>query len=261
MQQYHGQFLQDFIADTYFEGKQGGTYVDIGAFDGASLSNTLHFEKNRNWTGICVEPNISLFQKLLINRPKSHKFNCLVGSSYQPTANFVKIEGHETMLSGNPAFYHPTHLERITKSIGQLPPPTPIIQLTFNQIAKRTFPHTTHFDLLSIDTEGSELDILLGIDWKKYSFGLIMVENPYATTHNNPIKSLLIDKGYLFVGEIIHDDVFIHPHNQRTLAITYKHNDKDNDNKQFIVKCTHDDPYSVAFSINIPDEVAAGGQQ
>ena len=33
-----------------------GFFVELGANDGISQSNTLHFEKYKNWKGILIEP-------------------------------------------------------------------------------------------------------------------------------------------------------------------------------------------------------------
>ena len=34
----------------------GGFFIEAGAWDGEDLSNSLHFEIVRNWTGLLVEP-------------------------------------------------------------------------------------------------------------------------------------------------------------------------------------------------------------
>ena len=51
-----GQLKQDFLALQYLKFKKNGYFVDIGANDGKTLSNTYMLERDYNWTGICVEP-------------------------------------------------------------------------------------------------------------------------------------------------------------------------------------------------------------
>ena len=36
-------------------------FVDVGAHDGISSSNTGHFEIDLGWDGICIEPNPLVF--------------------------------------------------------------------------------------------------------------------------------------------------------------------------------------------------------
>ena len=63
-QVYYSQYLQDvFVQFVFFNNKKDGYFIDIGAYDGIRLSNTYLFEKNKNWKGICVEPNNKVFNK------------------------------------------------------------------------------------------------------------------------------------------------------------------------------------------------------
>ena len=62
------QLGQDKIVDEYFRGKRHGVFVDIGAYDGLTFSNTLMLERERDWTGICIEPLPDIFAELRKNR-------------------------------------------------------------------------------------------------------------------------------------------------------------------------------------------------
>ena len=53
---YASQAGQDQIIDRIMKGKRGGTFIDVGAYDGVNGSNTLFLEKWRNWSGVLVEP-------------------------------------------------------------------------------------------------------------------------------------------------------------------------------------------------------------
>ena len=57
------QFGQDLQVLSFYNGKRDGFFVDIGAYDGKYISNTYMLEKNFDWKGICVEPNIRYFNK------------------------------------------------------------------------------------------------------------------------------------------------------------------------------------------------------
>ena len=65
---YYSQAGQDRWIDENTRGKTDGYFVDIGAFDGIEYSNTYFLEQHRNWCGICIEADITNFDKLKNNR-------------------------------------------------------------------------------------------------------------------------------------------------------------------------------------------------
>lgn len=62
-----GQLGQDVIAYSILCKKKSGFYVDIGANDGVSISNSLVFER-LGWQGFCVEANPRTYEKLKQSR-------------------------------------------------------------------------------------------------------------------------------------------------------------------------------------------------
>ncbi len=77
---YFSQYNQDkFLKEVVFSNKKEGFFIDIGAHNGILFSNSLFFEKFNDWSGICVEPNPSVFTKLILNR-KSINLNVCIGS-------------------------------------------------------------------------------------------------------------------------------------------------------------------------------------
>ncbi len=63
---------------------------------------------------------------------------------------------------------------------------------------------------MSLDTEGSELEILHGIDFDKYTFGYICVEHNHAEPRRTEMRELLEQNGYFFLKENQCDDDFFH---------------------------------------------------
>src|SRR5881227_3460487 len=62
---YQGQ--DRFVLDV-LGGMRGGFFLDSGASDGTTGSNTRVLEFEYGWTGICVEPNQDLFDQLARDR-------------------------------------------------------------------------------------------------------------------------------------------------------------------------------------------------
>jgi len=67
----HSQLGQDVEVVQFYNDKENGFFIEIGASDGIELSNTYLLETKYNWKGICCEPIPSRFEKLVVNRPNS----------------------------------------------------------------------------------------------------------------------------------------------------------------------------------------------
>ena len=84
----YSQIGQDLKVIKFYNNKQGGFFIEIGANDGIKLSNTYLLEKKYKWKGICCEPNPIIFEKLLLNRPNSICFNQAVYNQSGLTLTF-----------------------------------------------------------------------------------------------------------------------------------------------------------------------------
>lgn len=116
--QFYSQFKQDkFLHQKVFNGKREGVFVDIGAHDGVSFSNTYFFEKSLGWKGICVEPIPEVFERLKNNRTAICFQGCIC-DKYE-TASFLRVKGYAEMLSGILENYDPKHVERIHNEVSE----------------------------------------------------------------------------------------------------------------------------------------------
>lgn len=57
-----------FLFENFFRGKRNGVFVDVGAQDGETGSNSLFFEDFLGWRGLCLEPQPQTFAKLRARR-------------------------------------------------------------------------------------------------------------------------------------------------------------------------------------------------
>jgi len=179
---YHSQRGQDkLIHQTYYKNSKPGVFVDIGANDGVTYSNTLFFEKTLGWKGVAIEPIPATFEKLKSNR-SCDTVNACVGPT-DGEVEFLVIEGPSEMLSGIIDNYDARHLERIKDSQekhGDKTKKIMIPSLRLESIMKNT--PFNKIDYLNIDTEGGEFEILKSIDFSKYEIDTISVENNYKET-------------------------------------------------------------------------------
>lgn len=211
------QIGQDKILDEQiFKGMRDGVFVEVGALDGVGASNTYFFEKERNWSGLLIEPNPIEFNKMIISdRNLSKMENCAI-SNMEMDINFLSIGGPCNVLSGIMEFYNQKHLDRINHELNMYSEYKEGHELysTREVIKMKAVKLQTLFDkydmkkidLISIDVEGAEMQVLESIDFDKSDIKCFLIENNYGLEKET---NFLISKGYTHVGNIQWDSVFI----------------------------------------------------
>lgn len=201
---YTSQYGQDkYINEKFFKGKEGGVFIDIGANDGVSLSNTLFFEKALKWDGLAIEPLPATFEKLKSNRDCRVVNACV--NDVDGEVSFIAIDGYGEMLSGIADRYDDRHLVRVRRE--QKKHGGRATRITVPGFKLSTLLNDTPFqtiDYMNIDTEGSEFEILKSIDFKKTKIEIITVENNYNDTR---FRSHLTTCGYDLVA-IVGDEIY-----------------------------------------------------
>ena len=149
---------------------QGGFFVEVGAADGESFSNTLYLEKVRSWTGLLIEANPQIYSELLCKHRNVFSINACLSPSSRPQVMEFKSVGLYGGLSDSMDASHKKGVETMrditTVSMVQCFPLSSILQAL-------GYDHITY---LSLDVEGPELDILASIPWTKLRIDVISVE-------------------------------------------------------------------------------------
>ena len=197
------QLGQDLEVLKFYNNKENGFFVEIGASDGIIISNTYLLETQYKWKGICCEPIPSSFEKLLKNRPNSICYDKAVYTDSGLTLNF-DIANDFDLLSGI-SDHIDTHKSFVDKN-------KTVIQVqTISLLDVLSHANAPSFiEYMSLDTEGSEFEILRNFDFEKYTFGLIDVEHNYHESRRTEIKNLLLSKGYIYKGANDFDDMYKH---------------------------------------------------
>jgi FkbM family methyltransferase len=198
------QLGQDLEVIKFYNNKEGGFFIEIGASDGLELSNTCLLEKKYKWKGICCEPVPTRFERLVINRPNSMCFNEAVynQSGLTLTYDVMKSIGNGDLLSGISE-----HIEEYNKNLNKTSIQVQTLSL-LDILDKANAP--LFIEYMSIDTEGSELEILKNFDFGKYTFGLIDVEHNHIEPRRTEIRNLLLSNGYIYKGPNHWDDMYKH---------------------------------------------------
>jgi FkbM family methyltransferase len=203
---YYSQLGQDKFVDEYLQFKENGFFIEIGAHDGKSCSNTLFFEEMRNWKGICIEPGPEEFKQLVENRKSAINLNMCV-SNYDGESEFTYVEGYSMMLSGLSESYNLNHTQRINNEVNHHGGKINKIMMPVSKLQTILDNHGIYeIDYCSIDTEGSEFNIIKSIDFDKTNIKIFSIENNYG---DEEISHYLSSKGYILYKKLQWDDIFI----------------------------------------------------
>jgi FkbM family methyltransferase len=204
--EYKSQYNQDkYLNENFFKDKRNGTFVDIGAHDGVSISNSYFFEKYLNWTGMCIEPMPELFKELEKNRDCIKINGCAWEEDTVKT--FRLINGYAEMLSGILDSYDERHKERIELECRIHGGSYRDIEMNCYNVNNLLEKYNLfNIDFMSIDTEGSEFEILKTIDFEKFDIKIVIVENNY---NDSKIREFMEMKKYKLHDKLSCDDLYI----------------------------------------------------
>lgn len=181
------QFLQDIFVLRETERKTGGFFVEFGATNGVDLSNSHLLEKEFGWKGILAEPCRGWHRDLEANRNSVIDKRCVwrasgerlafVEADYAELSSIESEQGkdaHQSNRGGGKRY----DVETIS-----------LIDLLDGHNAPKVI------DYLSVDTEGSEFEILNAFDFSRYHVSIITVEHNF-TEAREKIETLLIAAGF-----------------------------------------------------------------
>jgi FkbM family methyltransferase len=187
----HSQIEQERWVLAMCQGRRDGRFAEIGAFDGVSLSNTFCLERDHGWRGVLVEPNPTLFAKLAASRSSA----CLEKAVYREsgrTLDFVASQEIGTLADYAEADGYARHRREAVRRDGLIT----VTTISFDDLALIGDLPQRGLDYVSLDTEGSELDILRSIDLDRHRIALFTVEHNFIEPRREAMRLLLAAAGY-----------------------------------------------------------------
>lgn len=194
------QIFQEIIVLSLTDFKEDGYFVEFGAADGIKYSNTYLLEKKFGWNGILAEPALVWQNELSNNRNTNIDFDC-VWHSTNEKLKFWELS--DALLSGVSSSLSNSKIEKLVNTKKEYTVTTvSLIDLLDRYSAPKKI------DYLSIDTEGTEFQIMQNFDFDKFEFSFITIEHSFSKDRDK-IYNLLISNGYKRVLEnISHSDDF-----------------------------------------------------
>lgn len=189
---------------------KSGYFIELGANDGISQSNTMYLEKYLGWSGLLIEPHLPNFEKLVKNRSaRNHFCNCacvdfdFIDKNYKYIYSNLMSIGIDDENEIEDRMRHAKNGSRFLER-GEKNTVLNSEARTLDSVLKE-FNSPNCIDFMSLDVEGAELSVLRGIDYKRYTFRFILLESRKI----EPIISYLESKNYKFVKQLsTHDYLF-----------------------------------------------------
>lgn len=171
---WYGQFepQTDSVAFSYFPKNYIGFAIDVGASDGEIISNTKAFE-DAGWKVLCIEPNPEFWDILTKNRKHCQQYAVSNRNGISLLTVFNGPgSGSDAVTSINPDY-------RLVTQYGVTPVKCVPVQTRTLDDCINELGGVKDIDYVSIDTEGTELDVLKGFAIDTWKPKLIIVENNY----------------------------------------------------------------------------------
>lgn len=167
---------------------KSGYFVEFGAIDGITNSNTYYFEKFLGWDGILAEPAKKWHKKLKYNRNVHIETDCVFKES-NLALEFIetgKWKGGNTLIK----YINSDNKKRIVSEKYL------VRTISLNDLLDK-YKAPKHIEFISIDTEGSELEIISSFNFSEYSFSIICIEHNGSDQKRESIRKIFEQNQYM----------------------------------------------------------------
>jgi FkbM family methyltransferase len=209
----YAQYEEDLFLMSYFNDNKKHYGVEVGASDGVFVSPTKLLEEN-GWEILCIEPNPISFMDLQKNR--KHCLQYAVGNENMDNVTFTvfnldRDENYQDAISSlNPDQRLIDEHIGFDLLINSYPENVNVRTLDFciNQwlnilgISKDDF----KLDFVSIDTEGTEMDVIEGFDIEYWDPKLVLIENNF---NEERYRVKMMERGYKLINIFGINDLYV----------------------------------------------------
>ena len=188
------QLGQEMFALIQNDFKRDGYFVEFGATNGLELSNTHLLEKEFGWTGILAEPAVVWHKELHENRTCHIETQCV----WSKSGDILTF--HESDVAVLSTVNNLISTEDANKELRLPGREYAVTTISLHDLLKK-YSSPKKIDYLSIDTEGSEYEILSNFDFDAYDIRVITCEHNFMPDREK-IFNLLTTKGFFRVETV-----------------------------------------------------------
>jgi FkbM family methyltransferase len=190
---YHTEGVGEYVLELF--GDYKGTCVDVGAYHSRWLSNSYLLEKN-GWTVFCIEPNPHCMEML---KERSWVYDFAIGSENKDNIDFyIYNAGHgPDGTAGVTGLIKHKGLPVMRQNVK--------VKLRTLDWFLENCAQIDNLDFLSIDVEGTEMQVLYGVDLDRWQIKVISIEN----VNNNPDQfEYLTSRGFTKTERFMFNDIY-----------------------------------------------------
>jgi FkbM family methyltransferase len=181
----NGQLLQDAVCILLHQAKRDGYFVEVGVGDGKKYSNTMVLEKRLGWRGILCEPAKMFHDNIMASR------GAVLDRRAISDTSGVMLRFQQNDKMGEYSGFSDSISIRLNDPFTQYDVET----ISFDALLEH-YSAPDEIDFISIDTEGSELNVLKGLSLKKRRVWLFSIEHNFDRHRIDAYKALLEPLGY-----------------------------------------------------------------
>lgn len=189
------QLYQDVFASFIVGERFDKTFLEFGATNGLDLSNSYALEMFLDWKGVLAEPDYNWFSDLKKNRPNTEIVNECVWSKSGKKLNFWSADNGELStindFKENGIEFYKGNVEERNRAGKNVTVNT----ISLNDLIKNKFKSKCP-SYISIDTEGSEVEILKNFNFNDYRPIVFTIEHSF-TINELEIDKLMYANNYL----------------------------------------------------------------
>lgn len=201
----YSQLGEDLVMDELLGRRKHGFYVDVGANHPVSGNNTRRFHK-RGWRGINVEPHPRAFVKLVSDRKNDVNLN--VGLGLVPG-----VKPYFIFRASNMSTFSREEADLWVADGHDIEETRDVEVRTLVQVLDEHGP-SGPIDIMSIDTQGWELEVLEGNDWARFRPRVLCVETgsgSRARAGRSPVDDYLSGLGYRKMHDNGVNSIYMYP--------------------------------------------------
>jgi FkbM family methyltransferase len=180
-------------------GKDRGVFLEAGAHDGYTQSNTYYLERFRGWTGVLVEAVPELHAKAARRRPRSSVLQCALVAPEEAGGTVTISFGDLMSTVGDDG----SHAEGGLRNAGRRGYKVQVPARTLSQVLDEC--GIGGLDLMVLDLEGHELGALRGMDFDRHPVEHLVVEM-LDLDRQRPAFDALLGERFSFVDRLSEDD-------------------------------------------------------
>lgn len=179
--------------------------MEVGAFDPFRYSNSYALERSFGAQCFLIEPTLSRAARIAKERASAHVFPALAGEEW----NFGLILG-DSAISGDPRILTPEYIDawNLSDASTTAVPTFPVSSL-------QSSPNIPHIDFLSIDVQGSELEVLKGLDLDQ-PVGAICIElEGQSPARDSECRRILMSRNFQCEVILGSNEIWVNPNYER----------------------------------------------